>query len=55
MKLKQTCIVIKQRLCAPFLHLKSTDETKRLGQEIKGKMQTSNLIFNSTKKFSPTK
>ena len=46
MKSKQTCIVINQRLCAPFLHLKSANETKRLGQEIKGKKQTPNLIFS---------
>ena len=46
MKSKQTCIVINQRLCAPFLHLKSANETKRLGQEIKRKKQTPNLIFS---------
>ena len=53
MKSKQTCIVINQRLCAPFLHLKSANETKRLGQEIKGKKQTSNLVFSIKFKIQP--
>ena len=47
MKLKQTCIVINQRLCEPlFLHSKPTNEAKRLGCGIKGKKQTTNLIFS---------
>ena len=35
MKLIQTCIVINERLCAPFLRLKPVNETVKLGQEKK--------------------
>ena len=46
MKLIQTCIVINERLCAPFLRLKPVNETAKLGQEKKSKKRTSNLIFS---------
>ena len=47
MKLIQTCIVINERLCAPFLRLKPVNETAKLGQEKKkSKKWKSNLIFS---------
>ena len=43
MKLKETCIVINQRLCAPFLHLKLANETEI---KIGDKREDANIKFN---------
>ena len=44
MKLIQTCIVINERLCAPFLRLKPVNKTAKLGQE--KKKYEANIKFN---------
>ena len=43
MKLKQSCIVINQRFCAPFLHLKSANEAEIRTRD---KREEANIKFN---------